>query len=99
MLITKTLCLSKLIKNMLDELYDDVLSITVREGFIQWLHRNHSNKVSPFVWCYSDGGNLINPTKSPKDLNWLGMTYDNFVYNPRNIIIDSDGNISSNKDN
>jgi hypothetical protein len=99
MLVTKTICLSKLIKNMLDELYDDVLSISVREGFIQWLHRNHGNRVSPFVWCYSDGGDLIDPIKSPKGLNWLGMAYDHFMYNPRNIMIDSNGYISPTNDN
>ena len=36
---------------MIDELYDDVLSVMKEHGFVDWFYNNHRGKVSPLKWC------------------------------------------------
>lgn len=76
---------------MLDELYDDVLSIMTENGFTDWVERNHPNKVSPLKWCYDSNGELKTPTLPPKGITWLANTYDNHSYYPHIVSIDDGG--------
>ena len=78
---------------MLDELYDDVLSVMTEKGFISWYERNHRHKTSPLKWCYESSGELMAPPKPPNGLSWIGYTYDSHLYSPHTILIDNDGNV------
>lgn len=78
---------------MLDELYDDVLSIMTEKGFTDWFERNHSNKTSPLKWCYDTDGDLKSPKTPPKGITWLINTYDNQQYFPHLNSIDDNGNV------
>ena len=76
---------------MLDELYDDVISIMGEKGFISWFETNHSGKISPLKWCYDTDGSLKLPTNPPKGLTWLVQTYDTHQYHPIDLSINTDG--------
>lgn len=76
---------------MLDELYDDVLSIMTEKGFISWFEKNNNDRISPLKWCYDNDGGLKSPPKPPSGLSWLGHTYDSYHYYPYNIKIDDNG--------
>ena len=80
---------------MLDELYDDVLSVLTEKGFVQWFEKNQPNKVSPLKWCYDSEGELKIPPTPPKGIKWLGNTYDSFQYFPHTIEIDDNGVVST----
>jgi len=67
---------------MLDELYDDVLSIMTEKGFVNWFHKKHPNKVSPLKWSYDSGCTIKPIPKTPKNLLWLGFTYETHNYTP-----------------
>jgi hypothetical protein len=83
---------------MLDELYDDVLSVMTEKGFTQWFERNQSGKTSPLKWCYERDGELMTPPKPPTGLSWIGYTYDSHLYAPHTIQIDGDGNVGPHTD-
>ena len=80
---------------MLDELYDDVLSVMTEKGFVEWFEKNQPNKVSPLKWCYDTEGELKSPPKPPKGLTWVSNTYDKHFYYPHKIRIDDEGNVGS----
>ena len=80
---------------MLDELYDDVLSIMTEKGFTQWFERNYSSqRTSPLKWCYDDNGNMKPPKTPPKGINWLVNTYDNQLYCSHLLSIDDNGDLN-----
>jgi hypothetical protein len=78
---------------MLDELYDDVLSIMTEKGFITWFENNQRTKTSPLKWCYDNDCELKAPPKPPAGLSWLGHTYDSYHHYPHTVIISDEGNV------
>ena len=83
---------------MLDELYDDVLSVMTEKGFTGWFEKNHRNETSPLKWCYDSDCELKTSPKPPAGLTWLGHTYDSYHYTPNTIEIDDNGNVGSHTD-
>lgn len=79
---------------MLDELYDDVLSIMTENGFVHWFEKNHGNKISPLKWCYDTECNLKSPKTPPKGITWVVNTYDGYQYFPHTKCIDDNGSVS-----
>ena len=83
---------------MLDELYDDVLSVMTEKGFTGWFEKNHRNKISPLKWCYDNDCELKTSLKPPNGLSWIGHTYDNHNYSPHTIEIGDNGIVSPHTD-
>ena len=77
---------------MLDKLYDDVLSVMTEKGFISWFEKNQTT-VSPLKWCYDKEGRLKSPPIPPKDITWLGNSYDPVQYHPHTIKINNRDNV------
>ena len=82
---------------MIDELYDDVLSIMAEKGFVTWFQNNHSDKISPLRWCYGTNGTLRHPPTPPKGLTWLINSHDTILYYPYTGQIDDFGNVGPRK--
>lgn len=76
---------------MIDELYDDVLSILTEKGFTDWFNKTHTYKVSPLKWCYDTECTLKAPLVPPKNIRWIAFTYDSLINYPQKIYIDKDG--------
>jgi hypothetical protein len=76
---------------MLDELYDDVLSIMTEKGFTKWFEKNHRNETSPLKWCYDNDCELKPSPRPPAGLSWLGHTYDSHMFFPSKVHIDDNG--------
>jgi hypothetical protein len=80
---------------MLNELYDDVLSVLKEKGFVDWFHKNHNRRISPLRWCYDDDGTMRAPITPPKGIKWIVFTHDEHVYFPHTLIIDDDGTVGT----
>lgn len=79
---------------MLDELYDDVLSVMKEQGFVDWFIKNHNDKISPLKWCYDTNCERKVPQSPPKEIKWLINSYDDLVCFPYPLIIDEFGVVS-----
>ena len=76
---------------MIDEMYDDVLSIMSKYGFTQWFSKNQNGRVSPLKWCYDVDGTLKTTKKPPKNIKWLVQSHDENHYYPIELSVDDDG--------
>jgi hypothetical protein len=76
---------------MLDELYEDVLSVMKEYGFVDWFNKTHPDKVSPLKWCYDTECTLKAPKAPPKNIKWIAFTYDSLINYPNRLYIDKDG--------
>ena len=81
---------------MLDELYDDVLSVMKEHGFIDWFNKNHPDKPSPLKWCYDRNNGLKTPPKPPKDIKWLVYSHDDLINYPIKLEMDNEGVVGPN---
>lgn len=82
---------------MLDELYDDVLSILKEKGFVDWYSINHRGKISPLRWCYESEGNLKTPTQPIKGMKWLVFSHDEYMFLPYKLSINDEGVVEPTK--
>lgn len=82
---------------MLDELYDDVLSVMTEKGFTDWFEKNHSNKTSPLKWCYDNDCELKSPPTPPAGLTWLANSYDGYFRFPHKVEVTDNGIVGSRK--
>jgi hypothetical protein len=76
---------------MIDELYDDVLSVMKEHGFVDWFYNNHRGKVSPLKWCYDTGGTLKQPKTPPKNITWIVFSHDELFFLPYKQCINNEG--------
>lgn len=76
---------------MLDELYDDVISVLEETGYLEWEQKNRDGKVSPFKWCYDTGGELRLPPMVKNDLKWSFFTYDDMFNLPHKLSVNKEG--------
>lgn len=80
---------------MIDEIYDDVLSVMKEKGFVSWFSKNHLSKTSPLMWSYDNNCERKSPTIPPKNIKWKVNSYDILLQHPYTIIIDGSGYVSS----
>lgn len=76
---------------MLDELYEDVLSVMKEYGFVDWFDKTYNKDVSPLKWCYDTERTLKSPKTPPKNIKWIAFSYDSLINYPTKIFIDENG--------
>lgn len=76
---------------MLDDLYDDVLSVMDEVDFIKQLESDFGH-CSPLKWCYGYSQNIIQENE-PK-INRILFTHDSLNYTPNKLKMLKNGDVS-----